>query len=62
MIKADAHFKQQALLWANAFDTVCILDNNEALNAFGLHDVNFAIAVGVQDEIYGNGANVIFFQ
>jgi para-aminobenzoate synthetase component 1 len=57
MIKADAHFKQQALLWANAFDTVCILDNNEALNAFGLHDVNFAIAVGVQDEIYGNGAN-----
>ncbi len=57
MIKADAHFKQQALLWANAFDTVCILDNNEALNAFGLHDVNFAIAVGIQDEIYGNGAN-----
>lgn len=57
MIKADAHFKQQALLWANAFDTVCILDNNEALNAFGLHDVNFAIAVGVQDEIYGNGSH-----
>jgi para-aminobenzoate synthetase component 1 len=57
MIKADAHFRQQALLWANEFDTVCLLDNNEAQNAFGLHDVDFAVAVGALDEVKGNGHN-----
>ncbi len=57
MIKADAHFRQQALIWANEFDTVCALDNNEVQNAFGLHDVDFAVAVGALDEVIGNGRN-----
>lgn len=55
MIKADALFRQQALTWANSFDTVCVLDNNGAQNAFNLHDIDLAIAVGKQDDITGNG-------
>lgn len=54
-MQADALFKQQALTWAQQFSTVCVLDNHEALNAYGLHDVSFAIAAGAKDAITGNG-------
>jgi para-aminobenzoate synthetase component 1 len=56
-MKADEIFKQKALQWAKQFDTVCILDNNACINAFNLHEVEFAIAVGVKDSLTGTGEN-----
>ncbi len=48
-------FKQQAVQWANQFEVCCILDNNSCVNAFGLHEIEFAMAAGVSDSITGNG-------
>lgn len=52
-----SHFKQQAAQWANQFDVCCILDNNSCENAFGLHEIEFAMAAGISDSITGNGVN-----
>jgi para-aminobenzoate synthetase component 1 len=44
-------FKQKAVKWASTFDVGIVLDNNNATNAFGLHDVEFIAAAGITKEI-----------
>ncbi|MBU3661600.1 MAG: anthranilate synthase component I family protein [Bacteroidetes bacterium] len=56
-MKADEIFKQRALQWAKQFEVVCILDNNACANAFNLHEIEFAIAVGVKDAVVGSSQN-----
>ncbi len=50
-------FKQKAAQWANPFEVVCMLDNNQCTNAFGLNEIEFALAVGATDSITGTGYN-----
>lgn len=45
------HIKQQALIAAQHHNVVMMLDNNFSLNAFGLHQIEFAAAFGVSDFI-----------
>ena len=46
----DLHsFKQQALQWANTFDTCCCLDSNAYSDDYGTYD--FLLAVGVDKSI-----------
>ncbi|MBC7382608.1 MAG: anthranilate synthase component I family protein [Bacteroidia bacterium] len=47
-------FKLQAAQWADQFDVCCVLDNNECANAFGLNEIEFAVAAGITDSITGN--------
>ncbi len=48
-------FKQKAAQWAKQFEVCCLLDNNSCKNAFGLNEIEFALAAGVLDSISGNG-------
>lgn len=50
-------FKKKAVAWAQQFDTVCILDNNNIENAKQLQEIEFALAVGSMDELVGSGQN-----
>lgn len=50
-------FKKKAVAWAQQFDTVCILDNNNIENAKQLQEIEFALAVGSIDELVGSGQN-----
>jgi len=50
-------FKRKACAWAQQFDTICILDNNAIENALQLQEIEFALAVGVVDELIGSGQN-----
>jgi para-aminobenzoate synthetase component 1 len=45
------HIKQQALAAAQHHKVVMFLDNNSSINAFGLHQIEFAAAFGVSDYI-----------
>lgn len=47
------HLKDNALSWANQFDVCVLLNNNESLNAFGLHEIEFALAAGVKHACVG---------
>ncbi len=46
-----SHIKQQALIAAQHHNAVMLLDNNFCVNAFGLHQIEFAAAFGVSDYI-----------
>ena len=48
-------FIQKASVWAQQFDTVCLLNNNQIKNALQLQEIEFAMAVGRADSITGNG-------
>lgn len=48
------HIKHQALIAAQHHNAVMLLDNNFCLNAFGLHQIEFAAAFGVSDYISVN--------
>jgi para-aminobenzoate synthetase component 1 len=50
-------FKKKAVAWAQQFDTICILDNNNIENAKQLQEIEFALAVGSIDELVGSGQN-----
>lgn len=56
-IASSVEFKRKACIWAQQFDTVCILDNNQIENAFQLQEIEFALAVGSIDELVGSGQN-----
>ncbi|MCG9881110.1 MAG: anthranilate synthase component I family protein [Bacteroidia bacterium] len=56
-IEAIELFKKQACAWAQTYKNFCILDNNHIENAFGLQEIEFAIAVGSNSECLGNGEN-----
>ncbi|MFZ4800037.1 MAG: anthranilate synthase component I family protein [Bacteroidia bacterium] len=47
------HIKDKALDWANQFEVCVLLNNNESLNAFGLHEIEFALAAGVKHACVG---------
>lgn len=47
------HIKNKALDWANQMDVCLLLNNNESLNAFGLHEIEFALAAGVKHACVG---------
>jgi para-aminobenzoate synthetase component 1 len=47
------HIKDKALLWANQFEVCLLLNNNESANAFGLHEIEFALAAGVKHACVG---------
>jgi para-aminobenzoate synthetase component 1 len=47
------HIKDKALDWANQFEVCVLLNNNESLNAFGLHEIEFALAAGVKHACIG---------
>lgn len=47
------HIKDKALDWANQFEVCLLLNNNESLNAFGLHEIEFALAAGVKNAFVG---------
>ena len=49
--------KKQAINWANQHEVCLVLDNNESINAFGLHHIKFAMACGVKSSITGNNQN-----
>lgn len=53
----DPLFKDKALEWAKQFDVALILDNNQCENAFGLREIEFALAAGVKTSVTGNGLN-----
>lgn len=46
-----AEFKHKALKWASQYDVCMLLDNNDAVNACGLHDIEFAVAAGVKHSL-----------
>lgn len=48
-------FKKKACIWAQQFETFCILDNNQISNALALQEIEFALAVGEADAITGTG-------
>ncbi|MCF8255555.1 MAG: anthranilate synthase component I family protein [Bacteroidia bacterium] len=48
-------FIKQAVVWAQQFETFCILDNNRIANALNLQEIEFAMAVGVKDSLIGTG-------
>lgn len=48
------HIKHQALIAAQHHNAVMLLDNNFCVNAFGLHQIEFAAAFGVSDYISVN--------
>jgi len=48
------NIKQKAIHWANQKDVCLLLDNNESINAFGVHDAEFIMAVGAKNSIIGN--------
>lgn len=45
--------KYKALDWANQFEMCLILNNNESINAFGLHEIEFALSAGVKHACVG---------
>ena len=47
------HIKDKALLWANQLEVCVLLNNNESANAFGLHEIEFALAAGVKHACVG---------
>lgn len=53
----SSDFIKKTCVWAQQFDTYCILDNNQIENALNLQEVEFAVAVGVKDSCTGNGKN-----
>lgn len=53
--KISEEFIQKACVWAQQFDTVCILDNNRINNALNLQEIEFALAVGCIDSVKGTG-------
>ena len=48
-------FKQKALYWASAFDTVCYLDSNDFRDPYSKFDT--LIAVGIKDQITATTGN-----
>lgn len=48
-------FIKKACVWAQQFNSICILDNNRISNALGLQELEFALAVGEADAITGKG-------
>jgi para-aminobenzoate synthetase component 1 len=58
LITTEIHnFKKKAIQWANQQEVCLVLDNNESINAFGLHHIKFAMACGVKSSITGNNQN-----
>lgn len=55
--KEIENIKQKAIRWANQFDVCLLLDNNQTENAFGVHNIEFAFAVGNKHSIVGNNIN-----
>jgi para-aminobenzoate synthetase component 1 len=51
------NIKLKAIYFANKFEVCLLLDNNESLNAFGLQEVEFMMAVGAKQSIHGNYEN-----
>ena len=51
------HIKQKAIDWANQSEVCLLLDNNESINAFGVHDAEFIMAAGIKHSITGNTKN-----
>lgn len=51
------NIKQKAIDWANQLEVCLLLDNNESINAFGVHDAEFIMAAGVKNSIIGNTHN-----
>jgi para-aminobenzoate synthetase component 1 len=47
------HIKDKALDWANQFEVCLLLNNNESTNAYGLHEIEFALAAGVKNSCVG---------
>jgi para-aminobenzoate synthetase component 1 len=47
------HIKDKALDWANQMEVCVLLNNNESLNAFGLHEIEFALAAGAKNACVG---------
>jgi para-aminobenzoate synthetase component 1 len=47
------HIKDKALDWANQFEVCLLLNNNESINAFGLHEIEFALAADVKHTCVG---------
>ena len=47
------HIKDKALDWANQFEVCLLLNNNESTNAYGLHEIEFALAAGVKHACVG---------
>ena len=47
------HIKDKALDWANQFEVCLLLNNNESTNAYGLHEIEFALAAGVKNACVG---------
>lgn len=55
--EALKYLKQKAIHWANQMDVCLLLDNNESINAFGIHDAEFIMAAGIKHQITGNNQN-----
>ena len=54
MIKTGLqHIKDKALDWATQFEVCLLLNNNESTNAYGLHEIEFALAAGVKNSCVG---------
>ncbi|MBJ7427866.1 MAG: anthranilate synthase component I family protein [Bacteroidia bacterium] len=51
------NIKQKAIDWANQSEVCLLLDNNESINAFGVHDAEFIMAAGAKYSITGDNQN-----
>ena len=51
------HIKQKAIDLANQSEVCLLLDNNESINAFGVHDAEFIMAAGIKHSIIGDNHN-----
>ncbi len=51
------NIKQKAVNWADQLEVCLLLDNNESINAFGVHDAEFIMAAGIKHSITGNNQN-----
>lgn len=49
--------KQKAIDWANQLEVCLLLDNNESINAFGVHEAEFILAAGIKHSIIGDNHN-----